>query len=282
MHGLLGWAALLGAALGAAHSAAHGVAHAHIVSPDIPRVHAGEAHRIAHNDPSQLAHYDPDAVYNRVSLDNTVHPGHGGGGKGWARPAARGGSMLDVVGNGYREPINVIISGNSDRSVLSEQGLLDYVRSIGFSFECLHIHLGGLQHANLGDGNGWVPQLFEYRSLIYPGSPGAWVGACWESLAGGNHFRVWRQNGTAANTGAWFLAVSKEESAAEHHTIVPNGYDVGRNLLVAAVKHGGSFGGRSWHASVEWVDGLLPAGKQSINHNISIDGRVAVLTVHRT
>lgn len=162
--------------------------------------------------------------------------------------------------------------------------------SIGFSFECLHIHLGGLQHANLGDGNGWVPQLFEYRSLLFPGSPGVWVGSCWESLAGGNHFRVWKQNGTEANTGAWFLAVSKEESVAEQHTIIPNGYDVGRDLLAEAATRGGSFGGHAWRATVEWKTGLLPEGKRStysqlmpgINHNISIDGRVAVLTVKRT
>lgn len=32
-----------------------------------------------------------------------------------------------------------------------------------------------------------------------------------ESLdAGGNHFRAYRQNGTEANSGAWFLAASKE------------------------------------------------------------------------
>jgi len=27
---------------------------------------------------------------------------------------------------------------------------------------------------------------------------------------GGNHFRAYKQNGTEANSGAWFLAVSKE------------------------------------------------------------------------
>ncbi|KAI3617047.1 hypothetical protein CBS9595_002956 [Malassezia furfur] len=253
----------------------------------VPQVPAGAAQHIAQHDPSQISHYDPDAVYDAVSLDNTTRTGAAHS-EGWVSPAQHGGSMLDVVGNGFREPINVIISGRSDPRVLCEQGLLDYVRSIGFSFECLHIHLGGLQYANLGDGNGWMPQLFEYRSVIYPGSPGVWLGSCWESLAGGNHFRVWKQNGTEADTGAWFLAVSKEEvrvpltqSVAEHHTIVPNGYDLGRDLLVEAALRGSSFRGTSWRASVEWHD-LLPSGRQSINHNITIDGRVAVLTVHRT
>jgi hypothetical protein len=32
------------------------------------------------------------------------------------------------------------------------------------------------------------------------------VGACWESLVGGNHLRLWRQNGPKAHTNALFLA----------------------------------------------------------------------------
>ena len=31
------------------------------------------------------------------------------------------------------------------------------------------------------------------------------MGTCWESIRGGHHFRAWRQNGTEANSGAWFL-----------------------------------------------------------------------------
>jgi hypothetical protein len=30
-------------------------------------------------------------------------------------------------------------------------------------------------------------------------------GTCWESFAGGHHFRAWRQNGTLADSGAWFV-----------------------------------------------------------------------------
>ncbi|KAL4399724.1 hypothetical protein ACI68E_004108 [Malassezia pachydermatis] len=227
---------------------------------DVPIIEEGAAQHISESEPWRIEPFDADAVYDKVQLDNstTTHP-HAS--RGWADPSEHGGSMLDLVGNGYREPINVIISGQSDRSVLSEQGLLDYVRSIGFSFECLHIHLGGLQHANLGDGNGYVPQLFEYRSLLlHKGAPGAWIGACWESLAGGNHFRVWRQNGTLANTGAWFLAVSQEEDVTQKHTISPNGYDLGRDLLVKAATHGGSFQGHTWRADVDWVTGLLEPG----------------------
>lgn len=77
------------------------------------------------------------------------------------------------------------------------------------------------------------------------------------------------------------------------HTIIPNGYDLGRDLLVKAATTGGSFADRTWKASVEYADSLLRAGAwgmsalrpfshAGINHNISIDGRVAVLTVRKT
>jgi len=41
---------------------------------------------------------------------------------------------------------------------------------------------------------------------------------------GGNHFRFWEQT----TTGAYFLAVSFEESLENKHTIAPNGYDIGQ------------------------------------------------------
>ena len=36
-----------------------------------------------------------------------------------------------------------------------------------------------------------------------------------------------------------------------------------------------------WKADVTWERGLLDAGRRGLNHNITIDGRVAVLTVRR-
>jgi hypothetical protein len=68
--------------------------------------------------------------------------------------------------------------------------------------ECFDIHLGKPQKANLGDGHGWLDQRIELRKDY--GNPD--IGSCWESLVGGNHFRMFRQNGPNANTGALFLA----------------------------------------------------------------------------
>lgn len=57
--------------------------------------------------------------------------------------------------------------------------------SVPSSTECLGIHLGAPQSANLGDGNGWVNQTIELREDY--GS--AALGTCLESAIGGNHFR---------------------------------------------------------------------------------------------
>ncbi|KAJ6611393.1 hypothetical protein B0H10DRAFT_2177623 [Mycena sp. CBHHK59/15] len=196
---------------------------------------------------------------------------------GWLDPRVHGGRLLDYTTKTRGEPLNVIISGASDPSVLSDDGLQDYAKSIGFSEECLGLHMGHIHVANLGDGDGRKPEAFLAREhFLLP----RW-GTCWESLAGGNHFRAWRQNGTAANTGAWFLAVSKEEDSGRHHTIVANGYNLGRDLLVERAERGGAWKGMRWRADVAWVGGLLDPGREGINHNIAQDGRVAVLTVVR-
>jgi len=69
------------------------------------------------------------------------------------------------------------------------------------STECLGYHIGSTQTANLGDGDGNVPQTMELREERF------WIlGTCVESLVGGNHLRMYRQNGTNHPTGALFLA----------------------------------------------------------------------------
>ena len=70
------------------------------------------------------------------------------------------------------------------------------------SEECLGIHLGNPFPANLGDGNGPVNQTIELRQDYGD----AELGTCLESLIGGNHFRVYVQNGSLADSGALFLA----------------------------------------------------------------------------
>ncbi|KAJ7622822.1 hypothetical protein DFH06DRAFT_1231572 [Mycena polygramma] len=195
-------------------------------------------------------------------------------------PNANGGSMLDDASGGtgspdLGEPLNVIISGLSSPGVLTDAGFLNFAKAIGFSTECLGIHLGGPQSANLGDGNGFVNQTSELRQ-DYGDSV---LGTCLESLIGGNHLRVFRQNGPSADSGALFLAVSKEENVTEGHTIVPDGYNIGRDLLVANATANPSFGGVSYSASLQQVTGLLPAGSTGVNHGIATDGITSVLTV---
>lgn len=87
-------------------------------------------------------------------------------------------------------------------------------------------------------------------------------------------------------------SVSAEHSLLFHHTIVPNGYDLGRDLLVSRAIQGNlpiyappynfqSVPGYVWKADLTWERGLLDPGRNGVNHNITIDGRVAVLTVRR-
>lgn len=102
---------------------------------------------------------------------------------------------------------------------------------------------------------------------------------------------MFRQNGPSANTGALFLAyasihyaslpavlayltfhvssVSQEENLEQHHTISPNGYDIGRDMLVSAATSGQtSFRGVLYQSTMQEITGLLPAGSQGINHGM--------------
>ncbi|KAL4078500.1 hypothetical protein V8B97DRAFT_2021541 [Scleroderma yunnanense] len=184
------------------------------------------------------------------------------GGVPFYNPTLAGGSMLDDAGDGFGEPLNVIISGLSSPGVLTGDGIVNYARAIGFSEECFGLHLGGLMSANLGDGK-----------------DNSGIGTCLESLVGGNHFRVFPQNGASANSGALFLAVSQEEPATEHHDIVPDGYNIGRNNLVAAAVGETSFDGIIYYTTAENVTGLLLPGSEHVNHGIAQDGVVTLLTV---
>ncbi|KAJ7913532.1 hypothetical protein B0H13DRAFT_2004702 [Mycena leptocephala] len=215
---------------------------------------------------------------------------------GWIDPRIGGGRLLDFTTKTRGEPLNVIISGTSDPFILTDEGFIAYVASIGYARECMGLHMGHIHLANLGDGDGPKPEALLFRQHY---RMPRW-GSCWESLAGGHHFRAWRQNGTDGNSGAWFLGASKEEDSRRSHTIVANGYNLGRDWLVEQALEGSelSLGGGSpipegwpwpgtggerlrWTAEVEWVAGLLEPGRQGVNHGIAQDGRVAVLTVSR-
>lgn len=136
--------------------------------------------------------------------------------------------------------------------------------------------MGSLHEADLGDGNQRKAQQYLARQSFFPV-----LGTCWESLAGGHHFRAWKQNGTLANSGAWFLGASKELDSRHHHQIVPDGYNIGRDWIVLRATHGSSWRGVHWKADVEWRDDLLQSGNDGVNHGIAQDGRVAILTVNR-
>jgi len=197
-------------------------------------------------------------------------------------PLAGGGSMLDDAGAGpdVGEPLNVIISGLSSPEVLTDAGFLNFARAIGYDRECFGLHGGAPQKANLGDGNGWVNQDMELRQDF--GIPFILGGTCWETLFGGKHFRVYRQNGPSANSGALFLASSKEMNITKHHTIVPDGYNINRDEIAAAALGKTSYRGVNYFTRVKDITGLLESGVKGLNHagpDISLDGIVVLLNV---
>ncbi|KAJ3508886.1 hypothetical protein NLJ89_g5513 [Agrocybe chaxingu] len=174
-------------------------------------------------------------------------------------PNVGGGSMLNNAGSGGGEPLNVIVSGLSSPAVLTDAGILNYARAIGFSTECLGIHLGDPQSANLGDGHGFVNQTMELRQDY----GNAELGTCLESLIGGNHFR---QNGPTANSRALFLAVSKEEVR-------------GVLLSFGSTNRKKFFKGVHYSTIGQNITGLLPAGSAGVNHGIATDGITTLLTI---
>ncbi|KAI0031772.1 hypothetical protein K488DRAFT_71163 [Vararia minispora EC-137] len=194
-------------------------------------------------------------------------------------PAERGGSMLtNDTYSKLGEPLNVIISGLSSPEVLTRQGFVNFARAIGFSTECMGMHIGAPQWANLGDGHGRMAQMIELREHFNEMN----FGTCVETLVGGNHLRVYRQDGPRAQSNALFLAVSQEESILRAHTISPDGYNWGRDRLVSAAIGSTSFDGVTYFTTAENISGLLPTGWENVNHNISQDGVVKLLTVHVT
>ncbi|KAJ6594380.1 hypothetical protein B0H19DRAFT_1247057 [Mycena capillaripes] len=199
----------------------------------------------------------------------------------FVNPTLGGGSWLDKSA-GLGEPLNVsnpevVISAQSSPEVLALPGFLQYAQAIGFDVECLGLHLGNPQSANLGDGRGDVNETEVLRESF--GIPG--VGTCLESLEGGNHFRVFPQ----AGTGALFLAVSKEENVSESHNIIPDGYNIGRDLLVAGAvgkKIGfdvSKFKFTTYNTVVTNLTGLILPGSEGLNHGIAQDGVIRLLTV---
>lgn len=211
--------------------------------------------------------------------------------------------MLTIVNNTYPaglgEPLNVIVSGDSDDEVLVKStdngGFLNYMLSAGLGEECLGQSLGSDQGANLGDGLGNVTELETLRWNY--GDP--YLGTCRETFEGGLHLRYWIQN----TTGAYFMAVSEEMDLASGHDIPRNGYNLGRNHLVGNVTQKyieprtvtnqttmsgqSSWNNYTYQTDVKFVSGLLRNSSDDINHYITveqdgfpaIDGLVAVLTV---
>ncbi|VDC05539.1 unnamed protein product [Peniophora sp. CBMAI 1063] len=222
---------------------------------------------------------------------------------GFADPASWLTNVPDT--NGLHEPINIVISADSDDDVLNTNlttgGSGTYFQSFGYSYECLGQHEGNHQSADLGDGQGAVNETavirWDYGDVT--------VGTCKETVNGGAHFRYWVQDGSKAKTGALFIASSYEQPASEGHGIVEDGYNLGRDWLIgnataqssliptAELTNGASYSGQTtasnytYSTTVQYISGLASNTSDGINHadTVSVngapanDGLVAVMTV---
>jgi len=174
--------------------------------------------------------------------------------------------------------------------------------SFGFSPECLGQHSGAPEAANLGDGNGFLNETSEIRWNYGD----AQLGACKETIQGGNHFRYWSQNGAQGNSGAIFMAISYEMPLDQGHDIVVNGYNLGRDWLIGNITHSPiptsnltntsaftgttSWANYTYQSQISYVSGLLQNTNIGINHNLTVgvggvnstDGLVAVIDVKIT
>lgn len=106
------------------------------------------------------------------------------------------------------------------------------------------------------------------------------------------------------SSGAIFIATSYEESEAEDHDIVINGYNLGRDYIIGNItgseiptltlsnastfSGSTSYGNYTYQTSVTYASGLLQNTSVGINHNLTVgiegvtnavDGLVAVLDV---
>ncbi|TFK24950.1 hypothetical protein FA15DRAFT_640390 [Coprinopsis marcescibilis] len=226
---------------------------------------------------------------------------------GFYNPLAGGGSLLTIIPvtypMGQGEPVNVVISKNSDPRVLVDQensgGLRTYFLSLGFSGECLGQHDGSHQGVDLGGGNGPKNEV----AVLRWNYGDAELGTCKETVEGGNHFRYWIQNGQQGNSGAVFMAVSYEKSLSDQHDVLLNGYNLGRDWMIGNITHssipshnltnGTTYSGTTtsssytYNTEVLYLSGILPNTSYGINHNVTVvdnginasDGLLAVLNV---
>ncbi|KZT11875.1 uncharacterized protein LAESUDRAFT_733810 [Laetiporus sulphureus 93-53] len=273
---------------------AYALTHAQLHAPELERA---ELQNNIENYARARVHPPPSPLTRRASIPAV----------GFYNPTGNGGSWLTKVDDTYPagqgEPINVVISADSEASVLVDQeidgGLQNYFNAFGYSTECLGQHQGSDQAANLGDGNGYVNQTAEIRWDYGD----AEIGTCKETIVGGSHFRYWTQDGSAADSKAVFMAASYEEPETDNHNIVFNGYPsdwlvgnvtnqthlISTGNVTNGTTYSGqtSFDGYTYATTAQYLRGYIPDTSYAVNHNGSVasatvnatDGFIAVLTV---
>ncbi len=178
------------------------------------------------------------------------------------------GNDRSTLGYGSYEPINMIITGDSNLNI----NIIDYLSFIGWT-GCGTSHL----QAKVQPGGSYVNERAELRD-----------GTCFEFFLGGNHLRVWPQNLPGGHV-AYFMAVSKEHDCSVNgspwHCIDTNGFNQGRDDLVQTLRNEARRGMFRLNSLKVEQPGLYAAGHgyDRGEHGwdkVAYDGHVAVLTMN--
>ncbi|KAI3481464.1 hypothetical protein L1887_56011 [Cichorium endivia] len=128
--------------------------------------------------------------------------------------------------SGLGEPLNVIVSGQSDSGVLSQDGFEEFSRALYFSpGSCLNISQGGYQ-----DRPTWAMATEPSRrpTSCATTSSRATAAPVSSRSRAATISATGSRTAPPANSGAIFIAASVELNATLNHAIAPNGYDDGR------------------------------------------------------
>ncbi|KAF7364755.1 hypothetical protein MVEN_00345400 [Mycena venus] len=165
-------------------------------------------------------------------------------------PAANGGAILTQAPGtppSSGEPLNIIISGNSDPIVLADNedqgGFRKFFLGVGFASGCLGQHEGAPQTADLGEENGYLNESSELR---------------------------------------WDYGDPSLGAERQGHDIVVNGYNLGRDWLIGNITESPintaslpntstftgttSYAGYTYSSAISHVSGLLANSSVGMNH----------------
>jgi hypothetical protein len=255
-----------------------------------------KAIRASLNNAADQAGSDPkargQAITTRASLLEMFGPGTLAFQKavrdavGFAQPTDASATTLPGSSHPGNDPFNIIISGNSNVTVKQFLAGLEAVPDP--AGQPLHVPVQGeyAQWAEVPASNSLTnPGVGPEYANVQPAGQGQSVVQPYSMRIGGknselgsgiNHFRLYEQQKLPGNNqGAYFITVSLENFNATqlYHDVATNGYNQGRNDLLADIKTAAKEQG--WTVQVA----EYPTAPGTGSNGISYDGNIYVVTL---